>query len=1563
MTGPVVPPADAPPELAAEIRRAAAAPDAALGPYLLLERLGQGSFGAVYRGWDPRHERVVAVKVLTRAEGGVDRFEREVRAIGRLRHPAIVGLYDSGEDRGTRYLVMELGRGRPLDRFVGRRAERLEPRDAARVVRDAARAIHHAHREGVLHRDLKPSNMLLDPDGGVRILDFGLARFFRQSSDLTRSDAIVGTIGYMAPETVGPEGAEARSDVFSLGAVLYTLLAGREPFEAPNALTYLAAALNRRPDPPGAHRPGVDPDLDTVCLTCLASEPDARYATARELAEDLDRILDGEPIRAEAPTPWRRARLWLGRNRRRVGSAAAGLAALGLVLLWATVLGPAWDEAAERARLDELERRAAAAAAAEAERLAAAPPDEVLRAARADVVRAKVTADLAPVGSAEVAAVARGVGGFPAGALRAAVHLERGEAAAAYAADPGGGLGAEGRRRVAERYLEVGRPGRAAAMLRSLWDERGERAALAPLAQAAAAAGDWPLARRALAELARDGEPLAPGLAALGEVLAAVGVERQALRHGRGQRAPWRQRPRLHVVELGGRPTALLSRWPFLAWAAAGGRLAPVESPLAALGPERVVAAVRALDLGGDGEPELLAAGRRRGEGFAALLARRGAGWSVVDAVGFQVGAAGLALGDLDRDGALDALVTFDDAPALLLRLPGLAAAGPLEAGPLPEPGGGDPPWLCAPLVADVDGDGAAERIEGLQDAYGARLRRLDATAGGWAVAGRSPPLGAATATFRAGDGRVVVVTEHDPARLPDGVEVRGPDGPGDAVWHLAAREGRLEVVAHRALGPGPATGVVDAWRVDLGGPALLVAATHEGAGSRRRRRALHVLALPDLDAVELGLSDEVAAATDLDGDGRSEVLLLDGRRLRVLGAGPAGRLERAGAEAPAGAARQRRVVHEVLGLGPTPEVRRVLEEVAGRLGDRPLGHEVERLRVEALLAAADADWRRARALVRQRTLGEEPLERARAARAATAEAAAVAEAAAARTADPVFARAAWTLAAEAHARQLEEGARARCLAAAAAASPRLVGAPSPRVTSWDTAVDGPLGALAEPVVADLPARVRLRDGRVQLLGDNRTAQVVGVPVRARLQDVDLQVDVALGGSAWYSAVRVGLLPLAGGPSEAPWAGFAIRMADTGDWAAQGADLATTGGHQVRLDRYRGRWRLILRHRPGLGWSELEVRDLERGGPDGAPVARLLRPVSRSPGLAGELLLGVAAVAREEPRYARNPMGLHGDRYALEVGRVVVRAPAGGAGLAALERDRSDRRALTLRAGGRLLQSDRAGARREALETLFAWPDAHRARLTLLLAAEPGEAVAVLAEGFRADPLGWYRTLEAGLRDAPRADVHRVARALHALAERAPGPCLVLLGAWTRAASGGHLAGEGLLAWLLRSRLVAGGAAATLHEAGLAPPLLATDAEALGAYGLHETHAPDVLWAPDLPGDGEPSAWVRAHRARWVGEGPARRGLVEAAAARGDAGRAAWEARRWIEERPEDWRPWGVLADLYAAPREARRRTLECLEAALDRGAPRAWIDLPERRARYAFLADDWRFRELVEPR
>jgi serine/threonine-protein kinase len=277
---------------------------ATLGDYELLEEIGRGGMGVVFRARQISLNRVVAVKMILRgrlaSESDLHRFLSEATATARLEHPSIVPVYEAGDIDGRAYFSMQLVEGPTLADLVA--AAPLQQREAARVVAAIARAIGYAHRQGVLHRDLKPSNILITSDGTPMITDFGLAKQTGSKVDLTRSGMLVGTPAYMSPEQasgrrslVGPV-----SDVYSLGCVLYFALSGRSPFIAETPMDLVMQVIEQDPAPLRTLRPGLDRDLEMIVIRCLQKPMDLRYESADALADDLEAYLADEKVAASS---------------------------------------------------------------------------------------------------------------------------------------------------------------------------------------------------------------------------------------------------------------------------------------------------------------------------------------------------------------------------------------------------------------------------------------------------------------------------------------------------------------------------------------------------------------------------------------------------------------------------------------------------------------------------------------------------------------------------------------------------------------------------------------------------------------------------------------------------------------------------------------------------------------------------------------------------------------------------------------------------------------------------------------------------------------------------------------------------------------------------------------------------------------------------------------------------------------------------------------------------------------------------------------------------------------
>jgi len=313
-----------------------AAPVRSFGNYEILEEIARGGMGVIYKARQKSLGRMVAVKMLLFGDQSskelAQRFRTEAAAAASLQHPNIVAIHEVGAHEGQPFFAMDFIEGQSLARLAA--GQPLPATRAARYVRIVAEAIHYAHEHGILHRDLKPSNVLIDPFDQPRVTDFGLAKRLHHDSELTLSGQVLGSPNYMPPEQAAAKRGLVgrRSDVYSLGAILYHLLTGRPPFVGETLTDTLQEVVNKEPVSPRLLNPSVRPDLETLCLKCLEKEPARRYPTAQALAEDLDRFLRNEPIQARPVGHVEKLWRWCKRK-------PALATALVLVLLLVLVVG------------------------------------------------------------------------------------------------------------------------------------------------------------------------------------------------------------------------------------------------------------------------------------------------------------------------------------------------------------------------------------------------------------------------------------------------------------------------------------------------------------------------------------------------------------------------------------------------------------------------------------------------------------------------------------------------------------------------------------------------------------------------------------------------------------------------------------------------------------------------------------------------------------------------------------------------------------------------------------------------------------------------------------------------------------------------------------------------------------------------------------------------------------------------------------------------------------------------------------------------------------------------
>src|SRR5205809_4902116 len=288
------------------------------GDYELLEVIGRGGQGVVYRARQKSLNRTVALKVIGlghwATEAHLKRFRRDAQADASLDHSGIVPIYEVGERDGSCYFSMKFVEGGQLDDVAKR--ESMPIRRAVELIAKVARTVHYAHDHSILHRDIKPGNILLDAKSEPTLTDFGLARLVETESTVTRTLEVLGTPSYMAPEqAVGNNAAiSSVTDVYGLGAVLYQLLTGQPPFAGGTTYETIKLLLDTEPRQPRLLNPKIDRDLSTICLKCLEKDPKLRYSSALALAEDLERWLKHEPIHARHTGIFARGKKWVRRN-------------------------------------------------------------------------------------------------------------------------------------------------------------------------------------------------------------------------------------------------------------------------------------------------------------------------------------------------------------------------------------------------------------------------------------------------------------------------------------------------------------------------------------------------------------------------------------------------------------------------------------------------------------------------------------------------------------------------------------------------------------------------------------------------------------------------------------------------------------------------------------------------------------------------------------------------------------------------------------------------------------------------------------------------------------------------------------------------------------------------------------------------------------------------------------------------------------------------------------------------------------------------------------------------
>jgi serine/threonine protein kinase len=272
-----------------------------IGRYEIIEVLGKGGMGIVYKAKDPNINRIVALKVIRPSaavddkttEMLVERFRREANAAGVLQHPDIVSVFDADEFEGSPYIAMEYVEGRPLDEILDEEPLAMVEK-AARIVAQVANALAYAHANGIIHRDIKPANVIITEDGGAKIMDFGIAKI--EDSELTKTGAVLGSPNFMSPEQITGQKIDSRSDIFSLGVMLYLMITGEKPFLGENQTSISYKIVRTDPVKPSKINPVLNPSYDIVIKKSLAKRAEERYDSATDMADDLKKILEGKEV-------------------------------------------------------------------------------------------------------------------------------------------------------------------------------------------------------------------------------------------------------------------------------------------------------------------------------------------------------------------------------------------------------------------------------------------------------------------------------------------------------------------------------------------------------------------------------------------------------------------------------------------------------------------------------------------------------------------------------------------------------------------------------------------------------------------------------------------------------------------------------------------------------------------------------------------------------------------------------------------------------------------------------------------------------------------------------------------------------------------------------------------------------------------------------------------------------------------------------------------------------------------------------------------------------------------
>jgi formylglycine-generating enzyme required for sulfatase activity len=345
-----------------------------IGHFKLLSELGAGSFGSVWKAQDTELDRMVAIKFPHKEQldgAEAEKFLREARAAAQLRHPGIVSVHEIGRDDDTIYIVGDFIHGLTLAEWMA--DQQVSSRETAELCAKLADALDHAHEAGVIHRDFKPGNVMIDHKGEPHVLDFGLAKREVGEVTMTIEGRILGTPAYMSPEQARGEGykADRRTDIYALGATLYQLLTGETPFRG-NQRMILHQLLTEEPRPPRSLNDRIPADLETICLKCLEKDPERRYPTAREVADELRRWLRREPIQARPISRTERLWRWCRRN-----AAVAALSATAMLLVLLVAVVSSIGYATSSLALAEAEQARTRRALAQIDTLLTAEPESI----------------------------------------------------------------------------------------------------------------------------------------------------------------------------------------------------------------------------------------------------------------------------------------------------------------------------------------------------------------------------------------------------------------------------------------------------------------------------------------------------------------------------------------------------------------------------------------------------------------------------------------------------------------------------------------------------------------------------------------------------------------------------------------------------------------------------------------------------------------------------------------------------------------------------------------------------------------------------------------------------------------------------------------------------------------------------------------------------------------------------------------------------------------------------------------------------------------------------------